>query len=95
MKDFKDSKTAYSECNFSDDMNRGDVFTITSEKIVAISWAWPIVVTEECGELHHFEDDPRTSLRDWPEEIIIGVGKAIEIAKLKGFPLASWAKEDK
>ena len=95
MKDFSNSEDAYMACNCDDDMHRGKVFTVTSEKIVAISWAWPIAITEEFGELHSFKDDPRTSPRDWPKEVVDAVGKAIEIAKLKGFPLASWVKEDK
>ena len=46
---FRSSGEAYDACNSRPEMATGRIFTVEAEKIVGISWAWPIAVTVETG----------------------------------------------
>ena len=71
----------------------GRIFTVEAEQIVGISWAWPIAVTVETGELHTVKRDPRLwtvapkgGLEE--PEIAGAVKEAIELAQSKGWDIA-------
>jgi hypothetical protein len=90
---FRSSGAAYDACNSRDEMYTGRIFTVESEKIVGISWAWPIAITKEYGHIHSVSSDPRTwtvapkgGLEE--PEIAASVKEAIELAQSKGWPVA-------
>ena len=43
--DFESSGEAYDRIQWDDHIRTGRIFTVESEKIVGIAWAWPIAVT--------------------------------------------------
>ena len=96
MKDyinFASSGQAYDACNSRPEMTTGRIFTVEAEKIVGISWAWPIAVTVETGELHTVNSDPRLwtvapkgGLEE--PEIAAAVKEAIELAQSRGWDIA-------
>ena len=88
---FDDSGEAYNRCNSDAHMHTGRIFTVPSEKIVGIAWAWPIAVTAVCGKLHSASTDPRTwTGSDAEPEIAAAVEKALELARSNGWTLAPW-----
>ena len=97
--DFPSSGNAYDACNSREEMHTGRIFTVESEKIVGISWAWPIAITKENGHIHSVSSDPRTwmmkaDLSDGSKqvleepEIAASVKEAIKLAQSKGWPVA-------
>ena len=96
MKDyinFRSSGEAYDACNSRPEMATGRIFTVEAEKIVGISWAWPIAVTVQAGELHTVNRDPRlwtVAPRGGFEEpeIAAAVKEAIELAQSRGWDIA-------
>ena len=91
--DFPSSGAAYDACNSRYEMVTGRIFTVEAEKIVGISWAWPIAVTVENGALHTVMSDPRSwtvapkgGLEE--PEIAGAVKEAIELAQSKGWDIA-------
>jgi len=90
---FPSSGYAYDACNSCEEMVTGRIFTVEAEQIVGISWAWPIAVTVEHGQLHTVKRDPRL----WTvapkggfeePEIAAAVKEAIELAQSKGWDIA-------
>jgi hypothetical protein len=92
--DFPSSGAAYDACNSRDEMVTGRIFTVEAEQIVGISWAWPIAVTVEHGQLHTVKRDPRL----WTvapkggfeePEIAAAVKEALQLAQSKGWDIAA------
>jgi len=91
--DFPSSGAAYDACNSREEMVTGRIFTVESEQIVGISWAWPIAVTQQSGKIHTVNRDPRTWKRapkggfEEPE-IAAAVKEAIRLCQFKGWPVS-------
>jgi hypothetical protein len=89
--DFESSGEAYDRIQWDDHIRTGRIFTVESEKIVGIAWAWPIAVTAEHGELSSTKRDPR-QWKDEEPKIATSVAAALELARCKGWTLADWAR---
>lgn len=80
---------AYDDCMVSND--RGSVVVVESERVVAISWAWPLAVTAAYGDLHYTDRHPRAW--DRPEKSVVdAVSVAVAVAVELGYDLADWAQ---
>ena len=83
---------AYTECMINDNWHIGSVVVVESEKVVAISWAWPLAVTAAYGDLHYTDchpqawDEPKKSVTD-------AVAVALAVAVELGYELADWATD--
>ena len=89
---FDSSGEAYDRCNWDEHMITGRIFTVASEQIVGIAWAWPIAVTVKKGHLHAADSDPRSwTGRSREERIAAAVSDALALARSKGWALAAWA----
>ena len=97
MKDYpnyRSTGSAYDDCQTNPEMKAGTIFTVESEKVVGIAWAWPIAITATEGQLHGIKTDPRTWGKLAPRggmpepEIAAATGEAIALAKAKGWELS-------
>ena len=85
---FPSSGAAYDACNSDETMETGTIFMVPSERIVAVSWAWPVAVTREAGHLHTLEGDSRTARLDF--EVAQAVPAAAALALALGLDLSSF-----
>ena len=86
---FPSSGAAYDACNCDETMTAGTIFMVPSERIVAVSWAWPVAVTREAGHLHSLEGDPRSARLDPKVEAAVPAAAALAVSL--GFALSSFA----
>jgi hypothetical protein len=97
---FKSTTEAYDSCmtgfHLEDDASHpdgyrevevetGDTIVIKSEKVVGLSMAWPVAVTEEPGHLHQADDEH--SLFGFHEFTSEQIDVAIAVAEKLGYPL--------
>ena len=93
---FDNSGYAYDRCNWDESMMTGRIFTVESEQIVGIAWAWPVAVTQAHGKLHTTTLDPR----QWGDDgfgepkVAASVEAALNLAREKGWALADWAQPE-
>ena len=53
---FANSGDAYDMTQCDEDLKTGDVLLIPSEKVVGITYTWPLAITKEMGPLHGVEE---------------------------------------
>lgn len=79
----RSSEEAY---DLAQGLPKGDILLIESEGVVGISWAWPIAITVENGELHETVDDNPTKFLKG-EGLASNLVEAHALALDKGFAL--------
>ena len=93
---FGSSGEAYDRIQWDDHMITGRIFTVESEQIVGIAWAWPVAVTQAHGKLHTTTRDPR----QWGDDgfgeskVAASVEAALNLAREKGWALADGGQPD-
>ena len=92
FREFDTSREAYDASNC--ELDTGTIIHVARDRVVGLSWAWPVAVTEETGGLHSVKDDCNldrllTDMKITPEH----VKQAVAEAKRRGYPIATWAKE--
>ena len=95
-----DGWDAYNSCMAEDEWQEaGQIFEVEGRPVIGVTYTWPFVVTKDRAEqLHTITGHPR----DWPldklftaeerEALSVGVDRAIEEAKKRGYPLDDWVK---
>jgi hypothetical protein len=83
--EFRSSGAAYDACQYREDLEKpGELLHVPGERVVGLSWTWPIAVTEAAGELHQL--NPGATI---PEELpAAGCRAAAHFAHQRGYPLA-------
>lgn len=84
---FRSSGAAYDACNSDETMPFGTIFMVPDEKIVGIAWAWPVSVSFRWGNLHRFEDDPRTVKGNLDAKVIAAMPAAMRLSQAVGWDL--------
>jgi hypothetical protein len=90
--EFRSTGEAYDASNCG--LEIGTIIHIPRERVVGLSWAWPIAVTEEKGNLHGVNPGAIG-------QILADMGvsretarRAVELARSKGYQIdADWARE--
>ena len=86
----EDTKEAYDACN-TGELPAGSIFVVPSERVVGISWSWPLAVTVEAGELHTVEPGFEREILD-DAGISVGTVKlALVLAQDYGYESEVWA----
>jgi hypothetical protein len=88
------TREAYDSCMCDDEWETGRIFIVPSERVIGISWAWPVAVTAEEGAIHGASVDPRTLSGDdiMDARLEASIGPALDLARERGWKLASWAE---
>lgn len=80
---FESTGEAYDAVQCSDQIKKGDLLLVQSEKVVGIAYTWPFAVTLEHGSLHHIarnEDGAKII-----EEFAVPFAEACELATDLGY----------
>ncbi|WP_213664138.1 hypothetical protein [Stutzerimonas stutzeri] len=91
---FASTVDAYDQTQCNPAIRVGDTLLIASEQVVGLSWAWPVAVTAQAGDLHEMAE-AESAVADvirsagWsPDQI----RAAVEVADAQGFTVAEWAR---
>lgn len=91
---FASTVDAYDQTQCNPAIRVGDTLLIASEQVVGLSWAWPVAVTAQAGDLHEMAE-AESAVADvirsagWsPDQI----RAAVEVADAQGFTVADWAR---
>jgi len=92
---FDTTEEAYDATQCDDNISRGDILIIESEKVVGIADTWPIAVTDFTGELHGVQGTKQDGIvigytDDKTHEYYVHLDLAFEIAQAYG-----WQATDK
>lgn len=88
---FRSTRAAYDASQTT--AETGTVMVIESEKVIGISWTWPIAITEEPGKLHVV--DPTGKVADLLHDAQISwadLKEAFNEATRRQYPIAAWLK---
>lgn len=81
---FDSTGDAYDACQCDEEIKKGDLLVIESEKVIGIADTWPVAVTTESGELHSVE--PGYALEEvLPDELKASVAEACKLMRVKGW----------
>lgn len=81
---------AYDSCQCDESIKTGDILVIEGEGVVGLAWAWPIAVTEACGNFHTITQGSNAShVAEMMEVDRARVDAAVAVALVMGLPIAT------
>lgn len=82
---FTDSGAAYDATQSSDDVRKGDVLLIASERVVGLADTWPFAVTVAAGALHTIRGS--APLTDFAPLTSAHFAAAVALARANAWPV--------